>query len=144
MKPNLGFYVQKINDVVQETEKIGETMNPYFVEIRTALDEDKVSELSTEKLTEVESIFTEGVAKYAEMFKTIQALRPPARVIGIHKKLEKAYGTYVTSCQAMATSIDAKAGAVDQAAFDASEKAQDEQTDVIAFCIQRMTGLLMK
>lgn len=144
MKPNLGFYVQKINDIVQETEAVGETMNPHFEEIRAALDTDKVSELSTEKLSEIHTSFTTGVAKYDEMFTTIKGLKPTARVIGIHKKLERAYGDYVASCQAMVDAIDVTAGTVDQVAFDASEKAQDENTDGIAFCIQRMTGLLMK
>lgn len=32
------FYVQTINDLVKETEKIGETMNPNYEEIRQALD----------------------------------------------------------------------------------------------------------
>ena len=30
------FYVQTINDLVKETEKIGETMNPNYEEIRQA------------------------------------------------------------------------------------------------------------
>ncbi len=41
MRPNLGFYVQTINDLVKETEKIGETMNPNYEEIRQALDKKK-------------------------------------------------------------------------------------------------------
>jgi len=29
-KPNLGFYVQKINDVVTPSENVGEEMNPSY------------------------------------------------------------------------------------------------------------------
>ena len=41
VRPNLGFYVQTINDLVKETEAIGEKMNPNYEEIRKAIDEKK-------------------------------------------------------------------------------------------------------
>lgn len=144
MKANLGFYIQKINDIVKETEAIGETMNPYFEEVRNAIDADTVGELSTDKLTEVHANFAKGTASYQGLLNTIKGLKAPAKVIGIHKKLEKSYTDYVAGCQEMVDAIDPAAGSVDQAAFDGAEKKQDETTDTIAFCIQRMTSLLMK
>lgn len=141
MRPNLGFYVQTINDLVKETEKIGETMNPNYEEIRQALDKKKESELSTERLETIEASFKKGTDKYRLMLEQISKLRPPATVMGIHKKFERAYTKYVAGCEEMILSI---ADGVDREAFDASEKKQDEATDEISFAIQRMTALLLK
>ncbi|MBP1040418.1 hypothetical protein I6N95_05255 [Vagococcus sp. BWB3-3] len=144
MKINLGFYIQKINDIVKETEAIGETMNPYFEEIRTAIDNETVGQLSADKLTEIHDNFAKGTTSYQGLLDTIKGLKAPAKVIGIHKKLEKSYTDYVAGCQAMVESINPSEVTVDAAAFDKAEKKQDETTDTIAFCIQRMTSLLMK
>ena len=144
MKSNLGFYVQKINDIVKDTETIGESMNPFFEEVRTALDTDQVASLGAGKIGEIKTNFTAGVAQYDAMLTTIKGLRPPAKVLGIHKKLEKSFSSYVASCQAMVDALDSEAGTVAQAQFDQAEKEQDEQTDSIAFCIQRMTSILLK
>lgn len=143
MRPNLGFYVQTINDIVTDTEKIGESMNPSYEEIRTALDEDKVESLSADKLKEISVLFEEGTNKYRAMAKKISTLRPPAAVMGIHKKFERSYLSYVAGCEEMLQSIDSEKG-IDKKAFDAAEEKQDTATDEISFSIQRMTNLLLK
>lgn len=140
MKPNTGFYVQKINDIVKETEAIGEKMNPNYEAIRQAIDEDKLAELTPESLQETTEIFEEGTGKYRVMLAEISQLRPPAKVLGIHKKFEKAYQNYVAGCEEMIASIQEN---VDVAAFDAAEEKQDAATEVISFSIQRMTNLLL-
>lgn len=63
MRPNLGYYVQNINDIVQDTEKIGEEMNPHYEIIRKAIDEGKLAELTPEKIAEVVDVFTAGTKK---------------------------------------------------------------------------------
>jgi hypothetical protein len=141
MRPNLGFYVQTINDLVKETETIGETMHPNYEEIRQALDDKKESELSPERLEAIGATFKKGTDKYRLMLEQISKLRPPANVMGIHKKFERAYMKYVAGCEEMTLSI---ADGVDREAFDAAEKKQDEATDEISFAIQRMTALLLK
>lgn len=142
VKPNLGFYVQKINTLVQDTEKIGETLHPRYEEIRQAIDAQQVNELSAETLNETITIFTEGTAKYQAMLEQIKKLRPPAQVLGIHKKLEHSYTNYVAGCEEMIASL--ADGTVDVEAFNASEEKQDKATDGISFSIQRMTNTLLK
>ncbi|WP_122645687.1 hypothetical protein [Enterococcus mediterraneensis] len=142
MRPNLGFYVQTINDIVQNTETIGEKMNPNYEKIRAAIDDEKINELSAEEIKETAELFTEGTEKYKEMLQQISRLRPPAKVMGIHKKFERSYMKYVAGCEEMIASLNAEV--VDVAAFDASEQKQDEATDEISFSIQRMTNLLLK
>lgn len=142
MRPNLGFYVQTINDIVQNTETIGEKMNPNYEKIRAAIDDEKINELSAEEIKETAELFTEGTEKYKEMLQQISRLRPPAKVMGIHKKFERSYMKYVAGCEEMIASLNAEG--VDVVAFDASEQKQDEATDEISFSIQRMTNLLLK
>lgn len=143
MRPNLGYYVQTINTIVNETEQLGEKMNPSYEKIRTAIDKDKLSNLSAAELKEIVKLFEEGTTSYRELLEKINKLRPPAKVIGIHKKLEKAYFNYVAGCEEMTKSIDPENG-VDIAAFDQSEKKQDESSDTIMFSIEKMTNTLMK
>lgn len=143
MKPNLGYYVQKINDIVKETEEVGEKMNVYYEEIRTAIDEDKVDELVSERIAEIRTIFEEGTKEYTILLEKSSQLRPPARVMGIHKKFERSYIEYLDGCKEMVTSLDAEKG-VDVALFNASEEKQDKATDDISFSITRMSNLLLK
>lgn len=141
MKPNLGYYVQKINDIVKNTEAIGEEMNPCYEEIRQAIDKEDVASISDERRDAIVSIFKEGTNQYVAMQQTVCTLRPPARVMGIHKKFERSYNDYVQGCEEMIASLE---NGIDVAAFDAAEQKQDEATDAISFSIQRMTSLLLK
>jgi len=141
VKPNLGYYVQKINDIVKNTEAIGEEMHPCYEEIRQAIDKEELAAISDERLAEIVTIFKEGTNQYTAMQQTVSTLRPPARVMGIHKKFERAYTEYVQGCEEMIASLE---NGIDVAAFDRAEIKQDAATDAISFSIQRMTSLLLK
>lgn len=140
MKPNPNFYMQKINQIVKETEEVGETMNSHYEEIRTLIDEDKIDELTEDKQLETVEVFKKGTAQYRQLLKTLSGLRAPARVMGVHKKMEQAYQSYVDGCQDMIESIT---NDVDVAAFDAAEQKQDQATDSIALALQKITNSLI-
>lgn len=142
-KPNLGFYIQKINDVVTASEEIGEEMNPSYELIREAIDSDKVAEVTAEELKSTKELFLSGTEKYRGLLAEIKGLKAPVKVMGIHKKLEKAFTNYVEGCQEMVDAIDVDNSSVDQELFNTSEAKQDEATDLISFCIQRVTQLVM-
>lgn len=142
-KPNLGYYIQKINDIVTASEEIGEEMNPSYEIIREAIDAGKVADLTEEQLKKTHELFTGGTTKYRAMLSEIKGLKAPVKVMGIHKKLEKAFESYVEGCQEMIDSIDLEKTAVNADKFNASEAKQDEATDNISFCIQRVTQLVM-
>lgn len=142
-KANIGFYLQTVNDVVTDSEKVGEKMNPSYELIRQAIDTDKLNDLTVDELRDTVALFTEGTNEYREMDKSLKSLKAPVRVIGIHKKLEKAFTDYVAGCQEMIDSINAESGTVDVDKFNTSEIRQDEATDTISFCIQRMTTIVM-
>lgn len=141
MKPNLGYYVQKINDIVKDTEAIGEEMHPCYEEVRQAIDQKETAAIADERREEICKIFQEGTTQYEAMLETVRGLRPPARVMGIHKKFERAYVDYVAGCQEMIGSI---INGIDVTAFDAAEQKQDQATEEISFAIQRMTSMLLK
>ena len=143
MLPNLGYYVQTVDKIVKETEAIGETMHPKYEKIREAIDQKKTAELTQAELVETVELFDQGTEKYRNMLKKISTLRPPAKVMGIHKNFEKAYKNYVAGCEKMTQSIQPEKG-INAEQFDASEAKQDQATDDISAAIQKMTNLLMK
>lgn len=142
MRPNLGLYIQNINQIVQDTEAIGETLNPKYEEIRQAIDQEQLAAVSAETISEIVETFEKGTSKYEAMLKQIRSLRPPAQVLGIHKKFEHSYANYVAGCQEMIASL--AQGQVNIEAFNAAEEKQDSATDGISFAIQRMTRVLLK
>lgn len=135
--------MQVINAVVTESENVGEKMNPSYEIVRNAIDEDKLSDLTVEQLTEIKNKFSTGTEEYRVMENSLLHLKAPVKVLGIHKKLEKAFKDYVEGCQEMIDSIDAEHATVDVEAFNTSEVKQDEATDSISFCIQRITQIIM-
>ena len=143
MKPNLGYYVKNINDIVKETEEVGEKMNDYYEEVRKAIDEGKVADLAPERIVEIQRIFQDGTKEYEAMLVKVTQLRPPARVMGIHKKFERSYIEYLAGCNEMILSLDPEKG-IDVDLFNASEEKQDKATDDISFSITRMSNLLLK
>lgn len=143
MKPNLGYYVQNINDIVKETEEVGEKMNDYYEEVRKAIDENKTADLTSERIAEIQHIFQDGTKEYTMMLEKVTQLRPPARVIGIHKKFERSYIEYLAGCNEMILSLDPEKG-IDVDLFNKSEEKQDKATDDISFSITRMSNLLLK
>jgi len=119
-------------------------MNGSYELIREAIDTQKLETLTREQLTDIKALFAGGTEKYKMMLTQIQELRPPARVMGIHRKLEKAFADYVQGCQEMVDALQPDEAVVNTELFNQSEKKQDEATDTISFSIQRMTNLLMK
>ena len=130
MRPNLGFYVQTINDIVKTTEDIGEVMN-------------KVNDLTAERIAEIQAKFKEGTEKYELMLKKVGTLKPTPQVLGIHKKFQHAYTEYVAGCNEMILATDSETG-IDADLFNASEEKQDQATDELTFAITRMSNILLK
>lgn len=138
MGPSLNVYLNKLSAFVEETEKTGEGMNADYEKIRNAIDEKKTDELSSDDLAAIYAVFEKGVDSYLVDQANLKMFRAPARVIGIHKRLEKTFDEYVVGCQKMLAAVDGK---LDIAAFDEAENDQDEASKGISFCIARITQL---
>ncbi|MDM8212276.1 hypothetical protein QUW13_00115 [Enterococcus hirae] len=141
MQQNTAYYLRTINELVQTTEKTGDTMNPFYKEARSALDEKTT--LSAEKLAEIKEHFAQGVVDYQAVMKKIRELRPPAKVMGNHQKLVKVYQEYLAGCEEMLTAIDPEKG-IDSAAFNASETKQDAASEQLGKVISRITRLFVR
>lgn len=141
MRPNTGFYAREINDLIQNTEQMGDKLHPSYEKIRNAIDHDQTADLDDKTLAEIHELFEKGTAVYRQLGKQIGLLKPPAKVIGNHKRLEKAYLQYVAGCQEMTDSLQPS---LDQKAFDLAEQKQDEATDTIYKTIQKITNLLLQ
>lgn len=139
MGPNLAYYLQHLNSFVEETEKIGENMHADYEKLRKAIDEGKTTELSEEVLASIHAEFAKGVTAYEALVPQLAQLRPPAKAMGVHKRLEKTFKTYVADCQDM---VEAVEGSLDIEKFNASEAAQDKSSEELAFCIQKITRTL--
>ncbi|RSU00297.1 hypothetical protein CBF37_02150 [Vagococcus vulneris] len=131
-----------INSIVTESENIGEEMNDSYEVIRQAIDSNKVDSLDTATLTSVHDVFMQGTAKYDVLVEEIAKLKAPVKVLGIHKKFQKSFDTYVVACKDMVEAVTESG--VDVNGFNTSEANQDAATDEIAFSIQRITQLIMK
>ncbi|GCF95148.1 hypothetical protein NRIC_30390 [Enterococcus florum] len=139
MRPNTGFYAREINEIIKNTEEMGEKLHPSYEEIRTALDEGK--EFDAERVADIHELFAEGTEFYRLHLQKISRLKPPAKVMGNHKRFEKSYIEYVEGCQEMTDSLIPE---VNKEAFDAAEQKQDQATDTIYKTIQKITNLLIK
>ncbi|MGX6961705.1 hypothetical protein [Vagococcus xieshaowenii] len=141
---NVGFYAQTINKVVEITEQTGEAMNPFFETVRQAIDNGTVSELTETQYKEIKEAFGTGLDNYKKLSTMLTGQKAPIKVVGIHKKFEKTYADYITSCQAMIDSLGDTPADLDVEKFNHSEEQQDDVTETLAFCVQRLSNLLLK
>ncbi|UQS81835.1 hypothetical protein MOO45_06445 [Bombilactobacillus folatiphilus] len=130
-------YANTLNDVLQKTQEIQEDLNPKFQEIKTALDNDQLVEMASSHYLQIQGDFQHGTDEYAKLTQKLAALKAPAKIMGVHLNLVHSYQAYVQACQQMIDSMKDDR-TVDQEAFKASELAQDQATDEMTKCLQRM------
>lgn len=141
---NIGYYIQKVNEIVEVTEQTGEEMNPYYEIVRGAIDNGTHSEITADKIKEIKDVFSTGVAKYEGLLNVIKSLKSPIRVVAMHKKLEASFTNFVAGCEEMIASLGDKGSEIDVEKFNSSEKKQDESTETIIVSIQKMSDILLK
>lgn len=140
-QPSLQTYFQKINQMMTDTEETGASMNPYYKEIREAMDQNK--EMSPELLAKVYTQFEGGVEKYHQLFAQLERLSVPAKLVGLHRQLVAAYRHYFDACDAMLKAVNPDEGFKAEQ-FEQSEKDQDTYSNKIMSVIGRMTAGLMR
>ena len=132
LKPrDIRTYAKTISDVVEQTSKNSEDLNGDFEVVRKAIDTDKVSDLSQEKLQAIKDHFQSGTDKYNAMVNTLEKVAVPVKLLGKHKQLVHAYEEYAESCQAMTDSISPDSG-VDVNNFNKCESNQDNRVSTFS------------
>ncbi|NLR10665.1 MULTISPECIES: hypothetical protein [Lactobacillaceae] len=137
-KSNMSGYINVLSKVLQGTEDEAGEMNADFEKMRTAIDNDTVSDLSQADLQAVVDNFQRGTDGYEDKLNQLEQASVPVRVLGKHKSLVAAFRTYTEACQAMTDSIDVEHQAVDVAAFNQSEKTQENAMEKVTAATQRI------
>lgn len=137
-KNNMSGYINVLSKVLQGTEDEAGAMNDDFEKIRSAIDNDTVSDLSQADLQAVVDNFQRGTDGYEDKLNQLEQASAPVRVLGKHKSLVAAFRTYTEACQAMTDSIDVEHQAVDVAAFNQSEKTQENAMEKVTAATQRI------
>lgn len=133
-------YGRLIDNVMGRVEEIQDRLNPEYEELRNAIDNDKVSDIAVDRYAEIQKDFADGTAEYAALEQQLAAGSAPARLMGNHKLMVKAFTAFVAGCQAMTDSLGADK-VVDVAAFNAAEAEQDQQTELITKHLQKIQFL---
>ncbi|WP_125582769.1 hypothetical protein [Lacticaseibacillus suibinensis] len=134
-------YSNVMNAVMSGTEEEQNRLSPKFTALRKAIDDKQLAEFDAGEYASTHELFTAGTAHYAELLAQLEATMPPARFIGTHKRLISAYRDFVAGCEAMTASLGETPADLDQPAFDAAEKAQDEATEHILTQLSKITRL---
>lgn len=133
-------YGYLINNVMTRTDEMQDALNPLFLELRTAIDADQVSAIADDRYAEIRTKFAEGTAEYTQLLAQFEAVQAPARFIGNHKMLTKAFAGFVAGCADMTASLgDNKQ--IDLAKFDAAEKVQDEESEKVSKYLNKIQVL---
>lgn len=141
-KNNLGSYVGVLSKVLQGTEDEANEMNADFETVRQAIDQYTVGDLSREELTKITDHFQTGTDGYVAKLNQLQQASAPVHILGKHKSLVAAFRTYTQGCQAMTDSIHAADQTIDQEAFDAAEKTQENAMAKVTAATQRIMAVV--
>ncbi|WP_071131301.1 hypothetical protein [Enterococcus timonensis] len=136
MKTNMKGYLEKLNEFVQGSEGVADKMDPFYQQAAENLTENK---LSAENLAAIHENFASGVAEYRVMLEKLTQMKPPAKAMGLHLRLQKTFARYVEECQMMVEAVDGK---LDVEKFQAAEAAQDKSSNDIGYCVQKITAIL--
>lgn len=130
-------YGNLINDVMGQVEQLQDKMSPQFEELRKAIDSDKVADIDDAHYEEIRKSFADGTKQYAILLGKFETADAPARFMGNHRLLTKAFARFVDGCTNMTASLgDNKQ--IDVPAFNAAEKLQDQESGELTKYLQRI------
>lgn len=133
-------YANTINKVMSRTDELQDELNPLFLELREAIDKDQVAGIADDHYADIRTKFAEGTAEYTKMLAQFETAQVPARFIGNHKLLTKAFGAFVDGCAQMTKSLGADKQ-IDVPVFNAAEKVQDEESEKVSKFLNKIQVL---
>lgn len=143
MKPqDLSRYAKIVSDIIEATQKNGEDLNADYETLRKAIDNQTVSELGSDQLTQIKTHFQAGTDKYLDNVNKLEQAPVPVKLLGKHKMLVRAYQDYTDACQTMTDSLDPKAGQINTEQFNQSEKDQETHIAKVSDVTTRIMGML--
>ncbi|AVK64430.1 hypothetical protein C5Z26_10050 [Lactobacillus sp. CBA3606] len=142
-KATMATYMPVLSKVIENTEKMGEQMNPGFEKIRQAVDTDAIAKMVPAEFNDIQMEFTDGTEQYQKNLQQLKQAAVPARLIGKHRNLLAAYDAYTTACAAMTASLKIADQTVDVAAFNQAEKDQEAAMTHVSNDVQRIMTMVM-
>ena len=136
-------YGNFIADVVQTTQDTQTALNPKYETIKKHIDDGTLKDMPANEYLEIQGEFQSGVDTYKKTAKEVAetAMDAPAKLVGTHRSLAKAYANYAESCQLMLDSMKDNRD-VDKDKFEESEKAQDEYAELMSKYLQKIINSL--
>lgn len=131
-------YLQQLTGLVQETEKAGAHVAPFFEKLDAAIKADSLSEMPAAEFKEIAAEFDDVVEFYQTTSQQMTALKAPARLLGSHASLTKVFAQYTAATEMMAAALDVKNQTVDMTAFNQSEADQDALISKFYGQVQRL------
>lgn len=133
-------YGNTINHVIEQTEEMQEKLDPMFQELKEKITSQDLASLSTDRYQEIRQGFAEGVQVYDELLTNLDQAQAPARLMGNHRQLVKAFRDFVEGCREMTESLR-EDQTIDQPQFYAAEAKQDESTERLSKHLARIGQL---
>ncbi|MDF7637638.1 chemotaxis protein [Leuconostocaceae bacterium ESL0958] len=118
------FYLQTLQDILQETQNTADQASPFFVKIDEAKQAQAVGDMASADFAEIKAEFDDAVANYQSLAARLASLSTPVCYLGVQKILVKAYQDYAQATALMAASLTLSPQAVDNAKFEQSEEDQ--------------------
>ncbi|KRM78576.1 hypothetical protein FC84_GL000835 [Lapidilactobacillus dextrinicus DSM 20335] len=121
-------YGTTINQVIEQTEKMQETLDPMFKELKEKMVDQELDDLALDRYNEIRQGFAAGTQTYTELLRQLNQAQAPARLMGNHHSLVNAFSDFVKGCQAMTDSLH-EDQTIDEGQFAQAEKDQDDATE---------------
>ncbi|WP_353989385.1 hypothetical protein ABVF11_06540 [Pediococcus argentinicus] len=140
---NIQKYANSITTVTDIVEKTGDQVDPFFQQLKDVLKNNKVSELGTDKLSEIKDHFQIATDAYRKCEDIIQKAQAPVRLIGKHRQFQSAFKNYTSACQNMVDAVDPEKQTVDEQKFNQSEADQEQHMEKVTSALTRIMNMLL-
>ncbi|MFL1695706.1 hypothetical protein ACJQWY_02690 [Weissella kandleri] len=118
-------YAMQLSDKLQETETTGTNVAPYFEKLKAAIEAGTVADMPKVEFAEISAEFDDVVEVYAAVADTLDQMKAPVRLIGLHGAMQKTFRQYYEATKVMAGALNITDQTIDEAAFNQSEIDQD-------------------
>ncbi|WP_057754521.1 hypothetical protein [Weissella kandleri] len=123
---NTREYAMQLSDKLQETETTGTNVAPYFEKLKAAIEDGTVDKMPKAEFAEISAEFDDVVEVYAAVADTLDQMKAPVRLIGVHGSMQKTFRKYYEATKVMAEALNVTDQTVDEVAFNQSEIDQDD------------------
>jgi polar amino acid transport system substrate-binding protein len=143
LKPqDLRRYAKIVSDIIDSTQSNGEDLNADYEVLRKSIDDKTVSDLGSDRLTQIKTHFQSGTDKYQDNVNKLEQAPVPVKILGKHKILVRAYADYADACQDMTDSLNPEDASIDAEKFNRSEKDQENHIAKVSDVTTRIMGML--